>query len=160
MPTPNEMDMAAARRIAGSAAVLSEAAIAFRGALIEVCTSKNGNKSLIDVVESSTGIPLNFRLTTAHGQIESLFDHAFKDEQLVGRYRFFMVEKTATGNVEATEIWAVLFDANYNATWEPEANYSWTFMPGSYDTPAMIGRLALTLLAKIQASLPQYKTKF
>lgn len=160
MSAPNEMDLGAARRIAGSAVALSDAANAFRQALVDVCTASEGNRSLIHVAQSSTGIPLNFRLTTAYGQVEALFDHAFKDNTLVGRYRFFTVEKTATGDVEAIELWTVLFDANYNATWEPEENYGWTFMPRDYQTPAMMGRFALALLGRIQAQLKRYGTTF
>ncbi|RDU95168.1 hypothetical protein DWV00_29670 [Trinickia dinghuensis] len=150
--------MGATRRIAVSAVALSTVADTFRLTLADVTREAAGK--LIDVVPSNTGALRNFGLETALGQVEALFDHAFKDEQLVGRYRFFMVEKTATGDVEAREFWAVLFDANYNATWDPEANYGWTFMPGSYDTPAMMGRFALALLAKIQARIKKYDTKF
>jgi len=33
-------------------------------------------------------------------------------------------------------------------------------MPGDYQTPVMMGRFALTLLAKIQARLQKYETRF
>jgi hypothetical protein len=123
-----------------------------------LCETPEAAKCLIEVSRSISDIALNFRLGTAHGQLEAIVDHAFKDDQLVGRYRFYASDTTATDQIEACEIWTVLFDANCRATWEPEEDYRWSFTPGAYPTASMMWQFVLALLGKIQARLPRYKS--
>jgi hypothetical protein len=157
MPVPNEQEMRAAMRIAKAAAALTEAAQDFKAAVIAVADTEDARKSLeLAVLDSRTREGLNFCLSTAHTPVEAIFDHAFKDDKLVGRYRFFAVQQAATGSVEATEIWTVLIDANCQATWEPNEPFAWHFTPHHHETATMMGHFVLTLLGKIQAKLTRY----
>ncbi|KAE8756088.1 hypothetical protein FSO04_30755 [Paraburkholderia madseniana] len=157
MPLISNSDLVYARRIAASAAGLSRAAIEFRSALKFVLDRADASSSglAFTIIDSRTDVVLNFGLSTVHGQVEALFDHVLKDNVLLGRYRFFTVEKDATGKGVAEEVWAILFNSNCAATWDTEGDFEWYFGDQDSSTPQMIGTFLLMLLAMLQDKLPR-----
>lgn len=161
MPFLNEQQNRDVRLHAGRAHALTMAAQELRRAFDEVIAIVEARNSLGFAISSSrTGVALNFGVATAHTPIEAIFDHAFKDGDLVGRYRFFAVQEMPSGDIHQQEVWAVLFDANSNATSEPEGPFDWSFRPGDSATEASIGKCLLMLLSKIQEALPRYDSTF
>jgi hypothetical protein len=157
MPVPNERDMNDAVRFAGSAAALSEAALDLKRTLLAVTQNPGPRNNLgLSILESKSGIVLNFGIATAHTPVEAVFDHAFKGDAIVGRYQFFTVKTSASGAMEASEVWTVLFDANCQATWDPKGDFEWSFRPGDPHAPVMAKHFLLTLLGTIQKGLPRY----
>jgi hypothetical protein len=151
----NNHQLLAAKRVAGSAPLLGAAALDLRTAIESVLSAAQGNPAIV-IGQSRTGVDLNFAVGTPHGVVEALFDHVFKDDELVGRYRFFLVEKEATGNAKATEILTLLFDANHNATSDPLEQFDWNFRSSNPDYYTGIGTFLLNLLANIQATFHTY----
>lgn len=157
MPVISNSDLVHARRIAASAADLGRAAVEFRVALNAVLDRADASSSgvVFALVDSRTEVVLNFGLSTVHGQVEALFDHVMKDSVLLGRYRFFAVEKDATGKDVAEEFWAILFNSNCAATWDTEGDFEWYFGDHDSSTQQMIGTFLLMLLATLQHKLPR-----
>lgn len=157
MPSPDHHEIRETKIIASAAAPLSEAAGNLIAGLTQLANPTDPRaKSLFSVLRSSTNTGMSFRISTVHGQIEALFDHAFKGNTLVGRYRFFALQEVASAGTAAAEIWTVLFDANHNATWEPDEEFGWNFQPGGTDALPALGEFMLRLLSKQQASLSRY----
>jgi hypothetical protein len=161
MPAFNQEEMQQAKLHAGRAAGLSTAAAELRAGLNEVISMVGARASFsFAISDSRTDIPMNFAISTVHTPIEAVFDHAIKDGELVGRYRFFAVQKMPSGNVAETEVWTLLFDANCNATSEPNGPFDWSFRKGDSATEASLGACLIRVLSKIQAALPRYETPF
>ncbi|WP_175034621.1 hypothetical protein [Burkholderia lata] len=154
MPSPEPREIRDARAAAGAAPALSQVASDLIASLTEL--SNASATSMFSIHESSTNVGMNFRISTVHGQIEAIFDHAFKYDRLVGRYRFFAVQAMPGGVVSATEIWAVLFNPDHCATWEPDEDMSWHFQPGHRDASHFLGEFFFRLLSRQQVKLARY----
>jgi hypothetical protein len=157
----SEKEMRDVKLHAGRAVALSVAAMELRSGFDEVVAMIGPRAALgFAISNSSTGVPLNFAVSTVHTPIEAVFDHAFKDGELVGRYRFFALQQMPSGKVLEAEVWTLLFDANCNATSEPGGPFDWSFRKGDSATEASLGKCLIHLLSKIQAALPRYETPF
>ncbi|WP_152036594.1 hypothetical protein [Burkholderia pyrrocinia] len=153
----SDIELAGAKKMAHKAIALSEAAMQFRAALAATATDSNAASTLgLFVRNSETNVVLNFALTTPHGSVEVVFDQALKGGELVGRFRFFLIETGPTREQRATEIWTILFTENGNATWDPPDAFAWNFMADALATEAYMGMAVLTLLAKLQKNVPAY----
>lgn len=144
------------QRIATKANRLSPVAIRIREALgrgikAGICSSLS-----LSIHDSSTDVILNFAISTPHGMVECVFDQAFKDDELVGRYRFFAVEKLPGDQVLATEIWAILFTEDGEVTLDTSSSFDWSIDLNESATIRFIENFLVTLHAKLQANLPRY----
>ncbi|VWC00996.1 hypothetical protein BLA6860_04832 [Burkholderia lata] len=155
MPSPEPREIRDARVAVGAAPALSKVASDLVASLTELSNLPNAT-SMFSIHESSTNVGMNFRISTVHGQIEAVFDHAFKYDRLVGRYRFFAVQALPAGVVSSTEIWVVLFNSDHCATWEPDEDMDWHFQPGHRDAPQFLGEFVFRLLSRQQANLHRY----
>jgi len=144
------------QRIATKANQLSLVAIRIREALrrgIEAGICSSLSSSLHD---SSTDVVLNFAISTLHGMVECVFDQAFKDDELVGRYRFFVIEKLPGDQVTATEVWAILFTEGSEVTLDTSTSFGWSIDINEAVTIKFVENFLITLHAKLQANLPRY----
>ena len=152
MTTPDPKQLADARNFADDARALSDVAQHFKEALLAHAAQQPPRPGLsISVADSRTKSERNFRLITTHGEVEALFDHAFHFGALVGRYRFFLLAHMPAGDIESREIWQLLFNENYSATWEPNEDLRGHCTPGHRDGSTDSGRLVQILLVQIQA---------
>lgn len=157
MPEITPREMSDVRRIAFLAAPLSTAAMKFRAALDLLLRNPLPQSQLeISIDSSSTDVVLNFQIGTPHGVVEAIFDHAFLGGNLVGRYRFYLVEATPTREFSAREVWTMLFNEIGSATWDPGSDFEWNFMDDPRLMEVSMETFVLTLLSKIQARLDRY----
>lgn len=157
MTNPDQKQLNDTRNVADVADALSAVAEHFKEALVKYAAQEPSRPGLsISVADSRTQAMKNFRLITAHGEVEALYDQAFYFGNLVGRYRFFVLAHTPVGDVEARPVWKLLFNEHYRATWDPKQGFEWHFTPGHRDVPEDVRRLVQILLFHIQATLDQY----
>lgn len=158
MPAPDHIEIRDVRILAGAAPAISEAAGDLIAGLTHLANPADpAVKSLFSIHRADTDTGMSFGVSTVHGQITAVFDHAVKNDRLVGRYRFFALHDTPTGEPSATELWTLLFDVNHCAMWEPSDEiFSWQFAPGTYHTAQSLGEFVFRLLAKQQAALARY----
>lgn len=152
--TPGEL--ATTSNVAKSAAALGIAAAQFRSSLQAVTDTAGARAIGLSFHDSETEVALNFRIGTAHGLVEALFDHAFRGNELIGRYRFFAMTTLATGDVAGEQVWEVLFRDDFTAFWEPTDLTGWYFGAGDPSAGGLAGEFLLTLVARLQARLPRY----
>ena len=88
--------------------------------------------------------------------VECVFDQAFKDDELVGRYRFFVIEKLPGDQVTATEVWAILFTEGSEVTLDTSTSFGWSIDINEAVTIKFVENFLITLHAKLQANLPRY----
>ncbi|WP_157649777.1 hypothetical protein [Burkholderia ubonensis] len=143
-------------RVAATAKCLSPVAIHIREALrrgIEagICSSLS-----LSFHDSSTDVALNFAISTPHGMVECVFDQAFKDDELVGRYRFFTIEALPSDRKVASEVWAILFTEGSEVTLDTSSSFAWSIDINESVTMKFVENCLVTLHAKLQANLPRY----
>ncbi|KUY70837.1 hypothetical protein WS46_32190 [Burkholderia sp. RF4-BP95] len=88
--------------------------------------------------------------------VECVFDQAFKDDELVGRYRFFAVERLPGEQVVATEVWAILFTEGSEVALDTSGSFGWSIDINESVTMRFVENFLVTLHAKLQANLPRY----
>ena len=113
---------------------------------------------VVNVSQVEKGAALDFTIDTSHAAIQAVFQHAFRDETLVGRYRFTFVSKDANGTTNTNEIWSLLLDGHGRATWSDAGEWDWSFDDNGGGFAVVTAREFLcTLLIQIQKVLPHIK---
>ncbi|KVN83401.1 hypothetical protein WJ67_04455 [Burkholderia ubonensis] len=88
--------------------------------------------------------------------VECVFDQAFKDDELVGRYRFFKIEALPSDRKVASEVWAILFTEGSEVTLDTSSSFAWSIDINESVTMKFVENCLVTLHAKLQANLPRY----
>ncbi|SEU36277.1 hypothetical protein SAMN03159335_05411 [Burkholderia cepacia] len=105
---------------------LNKAAVEFRDNVKQAVSVPGAAKLGVAWQDSPPDLPVpGFILTSFGGKLIAEFDHVFNGEDVMGRFRFYR----HVGDVvepKFAEFWAILFDANGNATWSSSGGLEWS----------------------------------
>lgn len=156
MARVDDVEMGRARQVALSGNEIASSASVFRTALSEFVVSELCADLGLQLQDANSGTAEDFILRTPHGVIDALFDHAFKNGQLAGRYRFFVSDRASTPADTAKLIMTILVNRDRLAAFDPSEPFGWALDMGARNTQAMMGDFVLSLLAHQQATLTTY----
>ncbi|WP_186039119.1 hypothetical protein [Burkholderia gladioli] len=156
MATIDNIEMDRARRMALAGAEIGRGALAFRTALAEFLVSEPCSDLSVQFRNGSSAVAEDFSLSTPHGVVDAVFDHALKNGHLVGRYRFFVTDRVPSSVNAAKTVMTILVNSNPMLTFDPLEPFEWPLNMGIRNTEIAMGTFILSLLFHQQAALAAY----
>ncbi|WP_124076464.1 hypothetical protein [Burkholderia gladioli] len=150
------IEMHRARQVALSGAGLSAVAVSFLKLLEDFLASGLCGDLGLQLRRASSSVAEDFSLNTPHGEIDAMFDHAFKGTKIVGRYRFFAMDRSLSSADASKTIMTILLDSNRMLAFDPHQPFEWELDMGPRHTQEVMSDFLLSLLAHQQATLTAY----
>jgi len=119
---------------------------AFAGNLAENPVSFSLNADALD------GGELLFN--TPYGDVKGIPDLVIRDSQPFGRITFWTVVEDARGEIQAKQVWSILFNQQNRATLSEGGNFEWFFGPTSVPHHDGMAEFVMSLAAHVIAALP------
>ncbi|MFD1556019.1 hypothetical protein ACFSHT_10340 [Paraburkholderia silviterrae] len=67
----------------------------------------------------------DLRIECAHGQIRVVYDQVVRDQDLLGRFTFFLIRTDVLGEKRAEQVYGLLFNESRLATWNLTGDFEW-----------------------------------